>query len=397
MNDNHRKLIKNNVESLIDIVEYDTMIKECLEREVLTQIMVDIIEQDGKTEMEKKRLLLNKLVHRGPHAFRALQDICKRNNYDEALSLLSGSTNPKATPLLNGAVVVDDTNTLSISTTRTLNRSISQTSPSNGNRVDETDEAIASSDGPLLSKPKVKPQAPKPLKLTPYLKKTSFQFDVNLEVKRAANYGQHHKLQVYNMKNKRRGVFLFVNIIKFNNHKDRDGADMDRENLVTLFSEMNYTVFYYENLTRQECYQLIEDLIRSDYLKQIDSFICCFQTHGDLYNNQTIMEFSDGLTMPTEYIISKFSNVNCPALINKPKVFFFPFCRGMISDTEKKLFAVIETDGSALVPSFSDILICYGTVPGFKTHRDTGFGSWYVIRKLSIPVNNHKMFFQVRS
>lgn len=380
MNDNHRKLIKNNVESLIYLVDYDTMIKECLNRKVLTQIMVDIIEQDGKDEMEKKRLLLNKLIHRGPDAFRALLDICKRNNYDEALLLLSGSTNPAATPLLNGAVVVDDTNALSISTTIRLNRSISQTSPSNGNRSDETDDAIALTDGSLFSKPKVKPQAPKPLKLAPYTKKTSFQFDVNLEVKRAANYGQHHKLQVYNMKNKRRGVFLFVNIIKFKNHKDRDGADMDRENLVTLFSEMNYTIFYYEDLTRQDCYQLIENLIRSDYLKQIDSFICCFQTHGDLYQNQTVMEFSDGLTISTEYIIDKFSNVSCQTLINKPKVFFFPFCRGKISDTEKKLFAVIETDGSTLVPSFSDILICYGTVPGFTTHRDTGFGSWYVIR-----------------
>jgi caspase-like apoptosis-related cysteine protease len=30
------------------------------------------------------------------------------------------------------------------------------------------------------------------------------------------------------------------------------------------------------------------------------------------------------------------------------------------------------------VPKFSDILICYGTIPGFMTHRDIEFGSWYV-------------------
>jgi caspase Dronc len=65
-------------------------------------------------------------------------------------------------------------------------------------------------------------------------------------------------------------------------------------------------------------------------------------------------------------------------LIGKPKVFFFPFCRGTLSDQEKKIHQ-IETDGlSNSVPTFSDILICYGTVPGFTTHRDTSFGSWYV-------------------
>ncbi len=32
----------------------------------------------------------------------------------------------------------------------------------------------------------------------------------------------------------------------------------------------------------------------------------------------------------------------------------------------------------ASVPTFSDILICYATVPGYKVHRQSEAGSWYI-------------------
>jgi caspase-like apoptosis-related cysteine protease len=129
--------------------------------------------------------------------------------------------------------------------------------------------------------------------------------------------------------------------------------------------------------------KLLRELVQSEYLKRIDSFFLCIQTHGDLLNGHTIMEFSDGNREFTDVIVTLFSNTNCPALVEKPKVFFFPFCRGKISDKLKNVYIPsTETDGilqrQFLVPSISDILICYGTVPGFRTHRDTEFGSWYV-------------------
>lgn len=386
MNDNHRKLIENNIERLVHETSYETMIHALLEKKVLTEVMKDIIEQDGQDILHKNRLLWKKLPHRGPKAFEKILEVVKEKGYSEVVKLLSASTISASTFNNEDAVIDKDNKTLSIATTRTLNNlnrtnSYSPPAPSNGNGNYIRD--VTSNDGPCFSKHKR-------TKLEPYMEKTSFQFDGNLEVKRAANYGSHPKLGVYNMKSKKRGVFFFVNIIEFKSEKNnRKGAEMDRENLITIFREMNYTIFYYEDLKREEFHELLRQLIRSEYLKHVDSFICCIQTHGNLYNNQTIMEFSDGFTMGIEEVIEMFSNTNCKDLVNKPKVFFFPFCRGGISDLEKKIKPV-ETDGapSIYVPSYSDILICYGTVPGFMTHRDVGFGSWYV-RELCKIIAEH--------
>lgn len=181
------------------------------------------------------------------------------------------------------------------------------------------------------------------------------------------------------MRSSKRGVFVFVNIINFKSGKGtRGGAESDRENLITLFRELNYAVYYYEDLVRDEFFNLINELKTSDILKGVDSFFMCVQTHGDILRGLTYMEFADGLTETTERVISSFSNVECKNLIGKPKVFFFPFCRGNESDLAKK-HTFVETDGMPnSVPTYSDILVCYGTVPGFKTHRDTVSGSWYV-------------------
>lgn len=181
------------------------------------------------------------------------------------------------------------------------------------------------------------------------------------------------------MKSKERGIFFFVNIINYKNGSKREGAEMDRE-LIKIFRYMNFTIFYYEEVTRDEFHGLMMQLIKSQYLNKADSFIFCIQTHGNMIQNQTIMAFSDGLTMKTETVIEMFSNTNCKLLVNKPKVFFFPFCCGSISDTEKKIkLDKIENDGpSVLVPSYSDILICFGTIPGFTSHRDIELGTWYV-------------------
>lgn len=384
MNDNHRNIIQANIEKLTQLTDYETMMKACVEKEVITDVMAEIIEQDGKSnELYKSELLFRKLIHRGPTAFMKILEIFKENNFNEAYKLLTASPVPSST-FSNVEVVLEEaSNFLCISKTKDHNRTANlspkliqnENNINNNGANDESDFQLkTNNDGARLS-------INESVKLKPYTEKTSFLIEPEIQVKRAEKYGSHHKLQVYNMKSPRRGVFFFVNIIRFQgDKKNRNGAEKDRENLVTLFKEMYYTVFYYEDLTREQFFNLVADLKKSNYLKSIDSFVFCLQTHGDLHKNQTICEFSDGKTISVDVIIETFSNVNCNVLIDKPKVFFFPFCRGTISDKERKVSALIETDGVVplAVPSYSDIMICYGTVPGFVTHRDTGFGSWYV-------------------
>ena len=56
----------------------------------------------------------------------------------------------------------------------------------------------------------------------------------------------------YSMRSKQRGVFFLVNNIHFGDESDtRQGAHVDRDDLITLFRGMGFIVFYYEDLKRE--------------------------------------------------------------------------------------------------------------------------------------------------
>lgn len=63
------------------------------------------------------------------------------------------------------------------------------------------------------------------------------------------------KVSTYRMNTKNRGVLFLVNIVHFEFHssKQRKGADVDRDNLIALFREMGFKIFYYEDLTKDVC------------------------------------------------------------------------------------------------------------------------------------------------
>lgn len=59
------------------------------------------------------------------------------------------------------------------------------------------------------------------------------------------------KVSTYRMRSINRGVLFLVNIVHFDQQgKKRNGADADRDNLIALFREMGFKIFYYENLKR---------------------------------------------------------------------------------------------------------------------------------------------------
>lgn len=73
---------------------------------------------------------------------------------------------------------------------------------------------------------------------------------LEFQVRKATQFG-YNKHGVYEMNSKNRGVLFFVNIIKFDQdkHDERLGAELDRENLLHLYDQMGFKIFYYENIT----------------------------------------------------------------------------------------------------------------------------------------------------
>lgn len=67
--------------------------------------------------------------------------------------------------------------------------------------------------------------------------------------------------------------------------------------------------------------------VRND--AQGDCFICCVLSHGC---QEGVLGVDDQV-ITTKEIVSLFSGPNCPALLNKHKVFFFQACRGSKLDS----------------------------------------------------------------
>lgn len=75
---------------------------------------------------------------------------------------------------------------------------------------------------------------------------------LNIDVKKSTRIhgDEASKVGTYSMHSKNRGILVFVNIIDFYKSKDskRSGAEVDRNNFITLFRQMGFKIYYYENL-----------------------------------------------------------------------------------------------------------------------------------------------------
>lgn len=128
MDDNHRKLIIKNIDSLVNLTDFDKLCQACLVYNLLTDVMIHNIRHTdpGKIPPETcdelsirkerhKRLFL-KITKRGPEAFRKLRQIFKELKYKEASKLLFDndtyisitSSKQKKRPVLDDDETTDD-------------------------------------------------------------------------------------------------------------------------------------------------------------------------------------------------------------------------------------------------------------------------------------------------
>lgn len=191
-----------------------------------------------------------------------------------------------------------------------------------------------------------------------------------LVVKHSREFHAHPKVSVYHMHSKHRGVLFLVNIINFKQTPKRAGADADRNNLICLFRQMGFVIFYYEDIVYSELEDLLNLLVKSDWLRRTDCFVFGMMTHGSLVGGKERVQFADEGEKDIEEIISKFYNDKCGTLRTKPKIFILPYCRGDKPDAGVTIQRRgVQTDGPEVTAprnwaTKSDILICYGTVKG---------------------------------
>lgn len=184
----------------------------------------------------KHKHLLKKITETGPESFNVLVKICQTNFWDAA-DFLASFEEPDYTRFRR-------------SLRSNCNISENQTVERDGNFF------CGSRQNSIVA-----------VQLEPFTQPV----EANLSVTKAERFSTS-KILTYSMKSKNRGVLFLVNIIEVNGQPKqyRNGAEIDKANLIKLFREFGFIVFYYENLTLQEFRHLVDELIKSNYLRKTD-------------------------------------------------------------------------------------------------------------------------------
>lgn len=138
------------------------------------------------------------------------------------------------------------------------------------------------------------------------------------------------KIDEYPMTKRSKGVLFLVNIHKFvcDVERERRGAHFDTTNLTDLFGKLDFKIFKYEDITKDQFQSLLTRLLDSEHCKQAQCFVLALMSHGQMIDRKNAyVTFYDNKQEEVHNILDNFSNKNCPTLIKKPKILFFPFCR----------------------------------------------------------------------
>lgn len=265
MEKEHRRVILDNIGELIKLTNYEILMKKCLDRKIMFPIMKSEIEVNSnniKCEVKdnkvikfqklqigpetKHKMLFEKITHRGPNAFQGLVEICK-GSFAEAANLLQRKSS-RFIPVYNSDNDDDDA-FFSIRGNRKKDEEKKEKKKNRDKRIDlNIPEIRPPPNVDITDKSVSRADAERNVQLELYTKKVA-PTKLAINVMKSKKYHTHKTLATYDMKSRHRGVFFLVNIINFHKKEPRNGASVDRDNLITLFRGMEFEIFYNEDIT----------------------------------------------------------------------------------------------------------------------------------------------------
>ncbi|XP_071840142.1 caspase-3-like isoform X1 [Apostichopus japonicus] len=216
--------------------------------------------------------------------------------------------------------------------------------------------------------------------------------------------------EVYRMSSNPRGLALIINNMKFRTMPERRGTEVDGRNLHHVFKELGFNVDTKTNVKGQEMATFIREFAKMNH-STFDCVILAILTHGV----EGALYGVDEKKLAVEDVFKYFDATRAPTLIGKPKIVILQACRGErfdkgVESTDATGAGYVEEtappprengdqDANALVdsmlrlefeapdafasarskvPSMSDMLIAYATVPGYVSWRNSERGSWFI-------------------
>ncbi|KFV86124.1 Caspase-10, partial [Struthio camelus australis] len=192
-------------------------------------------------------------------------------------------------------------------------------------------------------------------------------------------------LTSYKMDGPQRGFCLVINNVKFDGDlQERKGSCKDAEELNQVFTWLGLDVTIHRDLTSEQIKDLMQAWQNLEDHKDRDCFICCILSHGE----SGAIYGTDGERVSIRTIMSYFTAQQCPALAEKPKLFFIQACQGK----EIQRAVCVEPDAqipdlssmqqrispSESIPEEADFLLGMATTDGYASFRHVQQGTWYI-------------------
>ena len=203
------------------------------------------------------------------------------------------------------------------------------------------------------------------------------RFD-SIDINGSSNTDTNNGIGKYTMSNEPCGICLIINNEDFSQtrkgkgkeYTDREGSNVDEENLCELFSWLNFVVRKLKNKKALEMYKILKKLSEENH-SEYNCLVVCILTHGLTRVNKDEILGVDGSSVPVDKLTSLFDGARCNSLNGKPKLFFLQCCRGKWEDKGATTVGAIQHDGPDIqfddgvtLPLASDFFIGYSTPPG---------------------------------
>ena len=183
------------------------------------------------------------------------------------------------------------------------------------------------------------------------------------------SYGRFADEQEYRMNHQRRGYAIVINNKKFYDMPTREGTDNDAACLETSLKRLGFDIKLVHNLSAEDMRGYMNYYAKQDH-SDADCFVCVILSHGD--NN---MVFGVDKDIEIETLLKPFKANR--TLAGKPKLFFLQACRG-INLMEAIDSNPYEVSYVSRIPMEADFLVCYSTVAGYYSWRNSEKGSWFI-------------------
>ncbi|XP_048050916.1 caspase b-like [Megalobrama amblycephala] len=180
-------------------------------------------------------------------------------------------------------------------------------------------------------------------------------------------------------KSQRKGLALLITNIKFKHLEKRNGAEEDEKNMEWLLEALGYRVEKHRNLCGWQIDDEVKEFAELPDHKDSDSTFVVIMSHGERINNKDAIagvnhdpENNTSDVFYVDDIFTHLNSVNCPALIDKPKVILIQACRGEHTEGD-------EIQSDAIAHTEKDFIPFKSCLPGTSAYRHRDTGSFFIM------------------